>query len=330
MWEPSQATLDIGLCTSFVVERVPPQGAPTLWEPKGTKRDFRAFRSFGFRPHGVMEVVLGQDEFSFPTVLPVAVNVVSLGPGLQWQAWINGDLVGLAMVACQEGFFLQVQVWCGPTLMQNMVVAAPLLNGTLHFDMDAITDTSLVRVTIYIPGGNTLTSSRVLTVTCLRAMLETCALGELRSRFSDLREVSFRVTPVHPVVTWHAPVLPLNKEKMILIYEDVVLQLDAVVVLRLHLPPYCGEGAIYCPRRLRKRDLIAQLGIHMSSESTGWDCMCYVNSVELTNGVDMTVEDGDVVWCLRASPDMGHEIEVLSVCSPTEASEEDVAGSFYA
>ena len=34
MWEPSQATLDIGLCTSIVVERVPPQGAPTLWEPK--------------------------------------------------------------------------------------------------------------------------------------------------------------------------------------------------------------------------------------------------------------------------------------------------------
>ena len=69
--------------------------------------DFRAFRSFGLRPHGVMEVVLGQEEFSFPTVLPVAVNVVSLGeflapllltglPGLQWQAWINGDLVGLA------------------------------------------------------------------------------------------------------------------------------------------------------------------------------------------------------------------------------------------
>ena len=85
-----------------------------------------------------------------------------------WQAWINGDFVGLALVACQEGFFLQVQVWCGPTLMQNMVVAAPLLNGTLHFDMDAITDTSLVRVTIYIPGGNTLTSSRVVTVTCLR------------------------------------------------------------------------------------------------------------------------------------------------------------------
>ena len=154
--------------------------------------DFRAFRSFGLRPHGVMEVVRGQEEFSFPTVLPVAVNVVSLGeflapwlltglPGLQWQAWINGDLVGLALIACQEGFFLQVQVWCGPTLMQNMVVAAPLLSGALHFDMDAIADTSLVRVAIYIPGGNTLTSSRVLTVTCPRAMLETCGVGELRT-----------------------------------------------------------------------------------------------------------------------------------------------------
>ena len=106
--------------------------------------DFCAFRSFGLRPHGVIEVVLGQEELSFPTVLPIAVNVVSLGdflapllltglPGLQWQAWLNGELLGLVLVACHEGFFLQVRVWCGLTLMQNMVVAAPLLTGTLHF-----------------------------------------------------------------------------------------------------------------------------------------------------------------------------------------------------
>ena len=109
----------------------------------------------------------------------MAVNVVSLGDflapllltglqGLQWQAWLNGDLLGLALVACHEGFFLQVQVWCGPTLMQNMLVAAPLICGTLHIDMDAMPDTSLVRVTIYIPGGNTLISSRELSVTCLQ------------------------------------------------------------------------------------------------------------------------------------------------------------------
>ena len=75
------------------------------------------------------------------------------------------------------------------------MVVAPLLTGTLHFDMEAMTDTSLVRVTIYIPGGNTLISSRALSVTCLRTTLETCALGELRSRFRDLRVVGFRVIP---------------------------------------------------------------------------------------------------------------------------------------
>ena len=303
--------------------------------------DFCAFRSFGLRPHGVIEVVLGQEEFSFPTVLPITINVVLLGeflapllltglPGLQWQAWINGELLGLALVACREGFFLQVQVWCGTTLMQNMVVAAPLLTGTLHFDMEAMTDTSLVRVTIHIPGGNTLTSSRVLSVTCPRTMLEIWALSTLRSRFSDLREVGFRVIPVHPAVTWNAPILPLHKEKMVLIYEDVVLQLDAVVLLKLHLPPFYGEGAIYCPRRLRKKDLVAQLGLEIPCHRTGSECVCYVNSIELTNGADAEVEDGDVIWCFRASPDMGHEIETLSVGSPSDASEAEGAAPFHA
>ena len=111
--------------------------------------------------------------------------------GLQWQAWLNGDLLGLALIACHEGFFLQVQVWCGPTLMQNMLVAAPLICGTLHIDMDAMPDTSLVRVTIYIPGGNTLISSRELSVTCQRSMMETCALEELRSHW---RPASSRIS----------------------------------------------------------------------------------------------------------------------------------------
>ena len=136
--------------------------------------------------------------------------------------------------------------------------------------------------------------------------------------------------PVHPVVTWHAPTLTLNKERMVLLYEDVVLRLDAVVLLRLHLPPYRGEGAIYCPRILRKRDLLAQLGISISSERTGSDWMCYVNSAELTNGADTEVEDGDVIWCLRASPDMGHEIETLSIGSHSDASEVDVTANLHA
>ena len=78
-----------------------------------------------------------------------------------------------------------------------------------------------------------------------------------------LRLVGFRVVPVHPAISWNAPFLTTNKEKMVLVYEDGALQLDAVAVLRLHLPPFFGEGAIYYPRRLRKSDLVAQLGLEI-------------------------------------------------------------------
>ena len=60
--------------------------------------DFRAFRSFGLRPHGVIEVVLGQEEISFPTVLPTAVNVVSLGEFLA--PWL---LTGLDLPYAKHG-----------------------------------------------------------------------------------------------------------------------------------------------------------------------------------------------------------------------------------
>ena len=56
------------------------------------------------------------------------------------------------------------------------------------FDQDAEESSDEV-----IQTASMLTFSRVLTVTCPRAMLEICALGELRSRFRDLREVNFRV-----------------------------------------------------------------------------------------------------------------------------------------
>eukprot|EP00434_Breviolum_minutum_P045791 symbB.v1.2.041132.t1/scaffold7850.1/size9005/1 len=154
-------------------------------------------------------------------------------------------------------------------------------------------------------------------------MQETCTLGELRSRFRDLREVDFRLILAHPVIIWHEPILALNRERMVLRYEDVVLRLDAVVLLRLHLPPYEGEGAIYCPRVLRKRDLLAQLGISTSSG----ECKCYANGAELTDGVDTEVEDGDVIRCMCASPDMGHEIETLSIGSCSDGSEVEITAS---
>lgn len=299
--------------------------------------DFGAFRYFGLRPHGLLEVILGQTEISFPTVLPMAVNVVILGdflapllhtglPGLRWRAWLNGDLLGFPLVPCQEGFFLQVQVWGGATLMQNMVVAAPLLVGLLHLDMDVLPDASFARVTTYIPGGNTLMSSRVLTVTTVRTGMELFLHSELRRRFIDLRLVNFRVIPVHPAATWNEPVLVSGREKMVLVYEEEMLQLDAAAFLRLHLPPFFGEGAIYCPRRLRKKDLIDQLGLLVPCAGNGDDCICYVNSHELSNERASEVDDGDFIWCLHAPPEETQSGEVLSVATHSDTSVEEVVG----
>ena len=54
--------------------------------------------------------------------------------------------------------------------------------------------------------------------------------------------------------------------------------------------------------------------------------MCYVNSAELTNAGESEVRDGDYIWCMHASPDMGREIEILSVASPSLASMEENVG----
>ena len=45
-----------------------------LYHPCYILVDFCAFRSFGLRPHGLIEVVLGKEEFSFPTVLPMELT----------------------------------------------------------------------------------------------------------------------------------------------------------------------------------------------------------------------------------------------------------------
>ena len=59
-----------------------------------------------------------------------------------------------------------------------------------------------------------------------------------------------------------------------------------------------------------------------SRAENGSGCMCYVNSVELSDAGESEVEDGNFIWCLHASPDMGREIEILSVASPSLTSVE--------
>lgn len=296
--------------------------------------DFGAFRSFGLRPHGLVELVLGPNEFSFPTILPLAVNVPILGdflapllptglPGLQWQAWLNGEPVALQLLTCPEGFFLQVHVQCGLVLLQNLQVSAPLMADFLHVDMEVIED-SKVRVTVYIPGGDTLMSSRVLTISCDRAGMESLILRELHRHFYDLQLVRFQLVPVHLAVTWVAPIITTGQEKLVLVYEEAALQAAAVVLLKLHLPPYFAEGAIYCPKRLKKQDLFGLLGLQFLLEDGGEHHICYVNSEPLSNDHECEIEDGDFVWCLHAAPDPV-DVDVLSVASQSCPSVEEIS-----
>ena len=61
--------------------------------------------------------------------------------------------------------------------------------------------------------------------------------SNLRSRFPDLRLVGFSVLPVHPTASWNEPILTSGKDKRVLVYDEMALQVEAVVLLKLHLPP---------------------------------------------------------------------------------------------
>ena len=90
--------------------------------------------------------------------------------------------------------------------------------------MDVLPDTSLVRVTIYISGRNTLISS------CQRSMMETCALEELRSRF--WRPASSRISGNPGASCSHMECATLNKEKMCYVNS---VELTNGVEVRSHL-----------------------------------------------------------------------------------------------
>ena len=156
--------------------------------------------------------------------------------------------------------------------------------------------------------------------------------SNLRSRFPDLRLVGFSVLPVHPTASWNEPILTSGKDKRVLVYDEMALQVEAVVLLKLHLPPFSGEGAIYCPRQLRKRDLVAQLGLQALCEEQGEECVCYVNNSELLNSQVSEVDDGAFLWCLHPPSESEQEVELLSIASQSAPSVEEVeglTGSFY-
>ena len=115
-------------------------------------------------------------DLSFPCVLPQMINFpvlqAFLSPllpqglsCLSLQMWHNGAAVDYQLVSCFNGFFIQITVEVNSILMENIRLAAPLIIPQLHIDQMVLTDPQLLQVTAFVPGGDTLISSRSLTMT---------------------------------------------------------------------------------------------------------------------------------------------------------------------
>ena len=86
---------------------------------------------FNHRPHGLLELVLGSLDLSFPCVLPQMINFpvlqAFLSPllpqglsCLSLQMWHNGAAVDYQLVSCFNGFFIQITVEVNSILMENI------------------------------------------------------------------------------------------------------------------------------------------------------------------------------------------------------------------
>ena len=171
--------------------------------------------AFNHRPHGLLELVLGSRDLSFLCVLPQMINfpvlqafLAPLLPQglscLSQNMWHNGAAVDFQLVNCYNGFFVQVTVGVNSILLDNILLAAPLIIPQLHIDHVVLADSQLLQVTAFVPGGDTLISSRSLTMIEKRDRVFTILDSKLRQRFTDMRYVGFLLLTAHPSSKWMA------------------------------------------------------------------------------------------------------------------------------
>ena len=245
--------------------------------------------------------------------------------------WHNGAAVDYQLVNCFNGFFVQVTVDVNSILMDNIWLAAPLIIPQLHIDQVVLTDPQLLQVTAFVPGGDTLISSRSLTMIEKRNRVFTIldSTPRQRQRFTDMRNVGFLLLTAHPSSKWMDPAFSPQNEKVVVVYSDEVLQGSASVLLRLSLPPHDAEGAIYVRRRLRLRYLIRQLGISPLCGDVGDECLCYVNGMELTNDREMAVDDAAFIHCWGLPLADSEEAELVTIGDSTSQHSFDVHMPVY-
>ena len=278
--------------------------------------------AFNQRPHGLVELVLGDRDLSFPTILPQMINapivqavLAPLVPGglacVTVNVWHNGAALGFHLVKCFDGFFVQVTVSCGRTLIDNILTAAPIVTPRIHIDPLVLPDPQLLQGTTFVPGGDTLISSRSVVVVHRRDRVYAVLNMVLRQRFLDMLHVGFEILTVHPSSKWLDPTFCPQKEKVVIVYTD--LRRDASVLLRLSFPPYDEEGAICIQRRLRLRTLVRQLGLSLLCGHDGENCLCFVNGIELSNELVAAVEDAAFLHCWMLPLVSSEAVELVSI-----------------
>ncbi len=264
----------------------------------------RGYLALGHRPHGLVELVFGENSHVFPTCLPRWLNwpllLAFLEPitrrghfGIQRMGFLNGDRLDRRLVRCDAGFFIHVLFFASPSLWSELYQSAPLLADTLH-TVDVHPGVERTRRSIvFIAGGYTLILSRRYETVDLHSRLE--LIGGIQRRFPDLATENIGLVEVHPSMQAMDPIANMERKRYLVAPVEEDYQVD--IALEVNLPPYHEIGAISVPPFLRKARLISQTGISLVCGPTGELCICYHNGWELQGAEETNVRDGDFIVC---------------------------------
>ena len=262
------------------------------------------------RPHGLVELVFGEELVVFSTFFPRWVNLSILRSflepmiprahfGVAVHGWYNGGVIGHRLMRCESGFFSHV-CFLSTLLLSELYRSALLHVASLHTVTDNPRADDVRWSVVYIAGGNTLISSRVYERVDVHAKV--ALIKGLHQRYPDLVDVNSDLVKVHWSISSLEPGVNHAKVHYVLavIEEDLV---ESTVVLKVDLPPYVDIGAIPVPQTLTKRRLILQTGLDLVCGPGGEVCACYHNGYELLSGEEATAYDGDFFVCwLDAEP----------------------------
>ena len=301
------------------------------------------FLTVDMRPHGLVELVFGEDLILFSTFFPRWVNLSILWSflepilprthfGVEVRGWYNGGEIGSRPLQCENGFFMQIRFLSTPFLLSELYRSAPMHVACLHPVTDYPRRDDVQWSVVYIAGGHTLISSRVYERVDVHG--QAALIRGLHQRYPDLVDDNSYLVKVHWSICSLEPVVNHAKERYVLavIEEDLV---EPTVVLKVDLPLYVDIGAIRVPQTLTKRRLILQTGLDLVCGPGGEICACYHNGYELLSGETVTADDGDFFACwldsepqrpplvtaggCPVSPTAGWEIAIESTFCPSPA-----------